>query len=90
MDERKSFSELLNNTKLKKSNLNENHSLYSLRHTSISLRIYDGVDINTIARNANTSVDMINRFYASHILNKMSAKEIQLRHKTKPSNKGYD
>jgi site-specific recombinase XerD len=84
------FNELLNNTKLKKSNLNENHSLYSLRHTSISLRIYDGVDINTIARNANTSVDMINRFYASHILNKMSAKEIQLRHKTKPSNKGYD
>ena len=84
------FNELLNISKLKKSNLNENHSLYSLRHTSISLRIYDGVDINTIARNANTSVDMINRFYASHILNKMSAKEIQLRHKTKPSNKGYD
>ncbi|CAM8455750.1 XerD Site-specific recombinase XerD [Candidatus Methylopumilus universalis] len=84
------FNELLITSKLKKSNLNENHSLYSLRHTSISLRIYDGVDINTIARNANTSADMINRFYASHILNKMSAKEIQLRHKTKPSNKGFD
>jgi hypothetical protein len=84
------FNELLITSKLKKSNLNENHSLYSLRHTSILLRIYDGVDINTIARNANTSVDMINRFYASHILNKMSAKEVQLRHKTKSSNKGFD
>jgi site-specific recombinase XerD len=84
------FNELLITSKLKKSNLNENHSLYSLRHTSISLRIYDGVDINTIARNANTSTDMINRFYASHILNKMSAREIQLRHKIKPSNKGFD
>jgi hypothetical protein len=84
------FNLLLNDAELKKSNLNEAHTLYSLRHTAISLRIYDGVDINVIARNANTSTDMINRFYASHILNKMSAREIQLRHKIKPNNKGYD
>ena len=75
------FNELLNRCELKKSSRNENHSLYSLRHTAISFRVYDGVDINIIARNANTSTDMINRFYASHILNKISAKEIQLKHR---------
>lgn len=52
--------------------------------------MYDGVDINTTARNANTSTNMINRFYASHILNKLSVKEMQLRHKIKSSNKRFD
>lgn len=77
------FNALLDKSELKYSNLNEANTLYSLRHSAISYRIYDGVDINIIARNANTSADMINRFYASHILNKMSSKDIQLRHKKK-------
>ena len=43
------------------------HSLYSLRHTAISMRIVHGggeVDIFTLAKNAGTSVDQIERFYA--------------------------
>lgn len=84
------FNKILETARLKKSNLNEDHSLYSLRHTAISYRVYDGVDLTIIARMANTSVDMVNRFYANHILNKMSARAIQLRHRRDPSMKGYN
>jgi hypothetical protein len=42
-------------------------SLYSLRHSSITFRLLygHGLDVLTLARNARTSVDMINRHYAS-------------------------
>jgi len=42
-------------------------TLYSLRHTAITLRLLygSGIDMLTLARNARTSVDMIERHYAS-------------------------
>jgi integrase len=42
-------------------------TLYSLRHTAITFRlIYGGsIDLLTLARNARTSVEMIDKFYAS-------------------------
>jgi len=46
------------------------HSLYSLRHTAISMRIVHGggeVDVFTLAKNAGTSVDQIERFYARRL-----------------------
>ncbi len=42
-------------------------SLYSLRHTAITFRLIFGgnIDLLTLARNARTSVEMIEKFYAS-------------------------
>tara|TARA_B100000424_G_scaffold54303_1_gene39031 strand:+ start:161 stop:1402 length:1242 start_codon:yes stop_codon:yes gene_type:complete len=49
---------------------NQNHSMYSLRHTAICMRIVlsEGqVNIYNLARNAGTSVGQIERFYAKHL-----------------------
>jgi hypothetical protein len=46
------------------------HELYSLRHTSICMRLVNShgkVNIYTLAKNAGTSVDQIERFYARHL-----------------------
>lgn len=46
------------------------HTLYSLRHTPLCMRIVKskgGVNIFTLAKNAGTSVDQIERFYARHL-----------------------
>jgi hypothetical protein len=43
------------------------HTLYSLRHTAICMRIINSegkVNIFNLAKNAGTSVDQIERFYA--------------------------
>jgi integrase len=43
-------------------------TLYSLRHTSVMLRIIIGkVDTLALARNARTSQAMIDKFYAAHL-----------------------
>ncbi len=45
-------------------------SIYSLRHTAICMRIVLGggkVDIYTLAKNAGTSVEQIERFYAKNL-----------------------
>jgi integrase len=49
-------------------------TLYSLRHTSITFRlIYGGsIDLLTLARNARTSVEMIDKFYASTLSAEMN------------------
>jgi hypothetical protein len=46
------------------------HTIYSLRHTAICMRIVNSqgkVNIFTLAKNAGTSVDQIERFYARHL-----------------------
>jgi hypothetical protein len=46
------------------------HSMYSLRHTAICMRLVlsEGkVNIYNLAKNAGTSVDQIERFYARHL-----------------------
>lgn len=46
------------------------HTLYSLRHTAICMRIVNShgkVNIFNLAKNAGTSVDQIERFYARHL-----------------------
>jgi hypothetical protein len=49
-------------------------SLYSLRHTAITFRlIYGGnIDLLTLARNSRTSVEMIDKFYASTLAPEMN------------------
>jgi len=60
---------------------------YSLRHTYICLRLMEGADIYQIAKNCRTSVEMIEKFYASHIKNRLDAAAINVR-KVKPKKTG--
>ena len=57
------------------------HSLYSLRHTAICMRIINSegqVNIFNLAKNAGTSVDQIERFYARFLpLSKEMARNLQ-------------
>lgn len=59
----------------------KNHTLYSLRHTAICMRIIlsgGKVNIYNLAKNAGTSVDQIERFYAKHLpLSREMAQNLQ-------------
>ena len=57
----------------------EHRSLYSLRHSSIMYRLLYGAGINTLvlARNARTSVEMIDRFYAKPLSGEMNIGMLQ-------------
>lgn len=65
------FNELLKLCDLKQNPVFEySHSLYSLRHTAICMRLTlskGKVNIYTLAKNAGTSVNQIERFYARHL-----------------------
>jgi hypothetical protein len=56
-------------------------TLYSLRHTAITFRLLygKGIDLLTLARNARTSVEMIERFYASELTAEMNVGMLQSR-----------
>src|SRR5262249_8032121 len=62
---------------------------YSLRHTYICLRLMEGADIYQIAKNCRTSVEMIEKYYASHIKKTLDAAAINIR-KPKPQKKRPD
>ena len=57
----------------------EKRSLYSLRHTAITFRLLygKGIDLLTLARNARTSVEMIERFYSSNLTAEMNIELLQ-------------
>ena len=57
----------------------EHRTLYSLRHSSIMYRLLYGDGINTLvlARNARTSVEMIDRFYAKPLSGEMNIDMLQ-------------
>jgi integrase len=59
----------------------EERTLYSLRHTAIMYRLLFGDGINTLAlaRNARTSVEMIDRFYAKPLTGEMNIAMLQSR-----------
>ena len=61
-------------------------TLYCLRHTSIMFRLLygQGIDMLTLARNARTSVQMIERFYASALDGEMNVAMLQSRRTSKP------
>lgn len=73
------FNEILKIADLKKAPTGEDRTLYSLRHTAIMLRLTMGknVDLLTLARNARTSVEMIERFYAKPLQAEMNISKIQ-------------
>ncbi|WFU79398.1 site-specific integrase [Bradyrhizobium sp. CIAT3101] len=57
----------------------QRRTAYSLRHTYICLRLMEGADIYQIAKNCRTSVEMIERYYASHIKNQLDAAAINVK-----------
>lgn len=75
------FNKVLNAAGLKQGTLGQQRSLYSLRHTSIMFRLLygNGIDLLTLARNARTSVQMIEKFYASNLTSEMNIGLIQSR-----------
>ncbi len=83
------FDVLMWDTKLGQGTNGENRTLYSLRHTSIMYRLLFGESINTLflARNARTSVEMIDRFYAKPLTGEMNLEMLQSR---KRKRKIYD
>lgn len=68
------FRALLESSDLRIGALGRARTLYSLRHTAIMLRLLygKGIDLLTLARNARTSVAMIERFYASNLTAEMN------------------
>ena len=75
----KQISVVLEACKLKQGAKGEERSLYSLRHTCIMFRLLygEGIDLLTLARNARTSPEMIDRFYARHLTAEMNIDVLQ-------------
>lgn len=65
---RRQFRIALQKADLLKGPNGDERTLYSLRHTAITMRLQQGnVDLLTLARACRTSVEMIDRFYASSL-----------------------
>jgi hypothetical protein len=77
------FDALLSNLGLAKGLKGEKRTIYSLRHTCIMYRLLYGEDIDVIslARNARTSQEMIDRFYASQLTGEDNVGMLQSRRK---------
>ncbi|RYF56034.1 MAG: hypothetical protein EOO27_19455 [Comamonadaceae bacterium] len=75
------FQWALRQTHLEKGPQGQTRTLYCLRHTAITLRLLygQGIDMLTLARNARTSVNMIERFYASTLSGEMNVEMLQSR-----------
>lgn len=83
-NQKKSFNKILQDEGLKTDRDGQNRTAYSLRHTYICLRLIEGADIYQIAKNCRTSVDMIEKYYAAHIKNRLDASAINVRRARKP------
>jgi integrase len=77
--QRELLNAVLGELDLKKDREGNARTAYSLRHTYISMRLMEGADIYQIAKNCRTSVEMIEKFYASHIANTLDAAAINVR-----------
>ena len=80
------FEVVLEMTSLRRSSNDEIRSLYSLRHSSIMFRLLYGraIDTLTLARNARTSPEMIDRFYAAPLQGEMNIEMLQSRRNPRP------
>jgi integrase len=79
MRQTKMFNTVLAETALKADREGQSRTAYSLRHTYISMRLLEGADIYQVAKNCRTSVEMIEKFYASHIKTALNAAAINVR-----------
>jgi integrase len=77
--QRELFNTILEEEGLKVDRDGNQRTAYSLRHTYICLRLMEGADIYQIAKNCRTSVEMIEKYYASHLKNTLDAAAINVR-----------
>ena len=84
--QRELFNTILDELDMKFDRDGNRRTAYSLRHTYVCMRLMEGADIYQIAKNCRTSVEMIEKFYASHIKNTLDAAAINVR-KPKPVKK---
>lgn len=77
--QRELFNAVLQELDLKRDRDGNPRTAYSLRHTYICLRLMEGADIYQVAKNCRTSVEMIEKYYASHIKNTLDAAAINVR-----------
>jgi integrase len=79
----KSHSEQLNRVLeqegLKFDREGQRRTAYSLRHTYICMRLSEGADIYQVAKNCRTSVEMIEKYYATHIADSIDASAVNVR-----------
>ena len=67
------FNDFCKHYNCKYSKQNEERTLYSFRHSGITMSLNAGIDSLLLANNAGTSVKMIENFYASRIQNTATA-----------------
>ena len=72
------FKTILDEEELRTDREGQPRTAYSLRHTYICLRLLEGADIYQIAKNCRTSVEMIEKYYASHIKTNLDAAAINV------------
>jgi len=72
------FNAILEEEKLRTDRDGRPRTAYSLRHTYICLRLLEGADIYQIAKNCRTSVEMIEKYYASHLKTRLDASAINI------------
>jgi hypothetical protein len=63
------FRRVLDHAGLREGKRGQTRSIYSLRHTALTFRLIygKGIDLLTLAKNARTSVEMVEKFYASEL-----------------------
>jgi len=68
------FKKIMIDTGLRFGSQGQKRTLYSLRHSSITFRLLygKGIDMLTLARNARTSIEMIDKHYASELTAEMN------------------
>jgi len=86
--QRELFKTILDEEKLRIDREGQPRTAYSLRHTYICLRLMEGADIYQIAKNCRTSVEMIEKYYASHIKTSLDAVAINVMRPRKRKSKG--
>jgi integrase len=79
LPQRELLNTILDELDLKFDREGNRRTAYSLRHTYISMRLMEGADIYQIAKNCRTSVEMIEKYYASYIKNMIDASAINVR-----------
>jgi integrase len=75
----KMFNALLKRIGLKFDRHGKARTSYSLRHTYISMRLSERAEIYNLAKNCRTSVEMIQKYYASHIKDTIDTGVINVR-----------
>lgn len=76
--QREMFKTILDEENLRFDREGNPRTAYSLRHTYIYFRLMEGADIYQIVKNCRTSVEMIEKYYASHIKTQLDAAAINV------------